>query len=60
MLQCVMMGFTGLRIQEGDWAKYPATLPETWKSIEINRIWVRGETKRLVAVQGRKPQILDT
>ena len=60
MLQCTMIGFTGLRIQEGDWAKYPATLPEGWKSIEVDRIWVRGEPKRLIAVPGRKSQILDT
>ena len=57
MLQSVMIGFTGLRIEDGDWAKYPATLPEAWSSIEVDRIWVRGEPKRLVAVQGRKPQL---
>jgi trehalose/maltose hydrolase-like predicted phosphorylase len=59
MLQAVMIGFTGLRIQDGDWARYPATLPEGWKGIQVDRIWVRGEPKRIVAVQGRKPQILD-
>ena len=57
MLQSAMIGFTGLRIQERDWAKYPATLPEGWRSIEVDRIWVRGEPKRLVAVEGRKPQL---
>ena len=57
MLQSAMIGFTGLRIQEGDWAKYPATLPEGWNSIEVDRIWVRGEPRRLVAIQGRKPQL---
>jgi trehalose/maltose hydrolase-like predicted phosphorylase len=59
MLQCTMIGFTGLRIQDGDWAKYPATLPEGWERIEVERIWVRGEPRRLVAVQGHKAQILD-
>ena len=57
MLQSAMIGFTGLRIQDGDWAKYPATLPEGWSSIEVDRIWVRGEPRRLVAVEGRKPQL---
>ena len=59
MLQAAMIGFTGLRIQDGDWARYPASLPEGWQTIEIGRIWVRGEPKRLVAVEGRKPELLD-
>ena len=59
MLQAVMIGFTGLRIQAGDWAKYPATLPEGWDGIQVDRIWVRGEPKRLIAVQGRKAQIIE-
>lgn len=59
MLQCAMIGFTGLRIQDGDWAKYPATLPQGWQRIEVERIWVRGDPKRLVAVQGRKAQLSD-
>ena len=57
MLQSAMIGFTGLRIQDGDWAKYPATMPDGWSNIEVDRIWVRGEPKRLVAVEGRKPQL---
>jgi trehalose/maltose hydrolase-like predicted phosphorylase len=57
MLQAVLIGFTGLRIQDGDWAKYSATLPGGWTSIEVDRIWVRGEPKRLLAVHGRKPQL---
>jgi trehalose/maltose hydrolase-like predicted phosphorylase len=57
MLQAAIIGFTGLRVQDGDWAKYPATLPEGWSSIEVERIWVRGEPKRLLAVSGRKAQL---
>jgi hypothetical protein len=57
MLQAAMFGFTGLRIQDGDWAKYPASLPEGWNRIEVDRVWVRGEPRRLVAVQGRKAQL---
>ncbi len=57
MLQAVMIGFTGLRIHDGDWATYAATLPEGWGSIEIDRIWVRGEPMRVIAVHGRKAQV---
>src|SRR5919109_3939108 len=52
LLQTVLVGFTGIRITEGDWAKYPATLPEGWRSIEVDRVWVRGEPRRLVATNG--------
>ncbi|PYV79396.1 MAG: hypothetical protein DMG96_04285 [Acidobacteria bacterium] len=50
LLQTTMLGFTGVRINEGDWRKYPASLPTGWSRIEIDRIWVRGEPKRLIAV----------
>ncbi|MFN7994748.1 MAG: hypothetical protein U0Q18_14165 [Bryobacteraceae bacterium] len=60
MLQAVMIGFTGLRIQDGNWAKYPATLPSTWKGIQVDRIWMHGEPKRLSAVHGRKAEIVAT
>ena len=54
-----MLGFTGLRVSEGEWNRYEATLPENWKSIEIERIYIRGEKKRVVAQHGKKAQILD-
>jgi protein-glucosylgalactosylhydroxylysine glucosidase len=59
LLRTAMFGFTGLRINEGDWNKYEAALPETWQSIEIERVYVRGERKRIVARHGKKTEILD-
>ncbi len=59
ILQTAMLGFTGLRIRDGDWAHYPASMPEGWQRIEIDHISVRGKPKRLIAVQGRKPELLD-
>jgi trehalose/maltose hydrolase-like predicted phosphorylase len=59
LLQTVMLGFTGIRVREGDWRKYPASLPENWSRIEIDRIWVKGEPKRLVAVNGAPARLLD-
>jgi len=59
ILQTAMIGFTGLRINDGDWARYSASMPEGWQTTEIDRIWVRGEPKRFVAVHGRKPELHD-
>ena len=60
LLQTAMLGFTGLRVAEGDWRKYPASLPAGWSKIEIDRIFVRGEAKRLVATDGAHAQLLST
>jgi hypothetical protein len=51
------LGFTGLRISEGDWRKYPAILPAGWKRMEIDRIWIRGKPFRMTAEQ-EKPAAL--
>lgn len=59
LLQTVMFGFTGLRISEGDWQKYPASLPAGWSKIEIDRVYVKGQPKRLVATDGAPAQLLD-
>lgn len=56
LLQTAMLGFTGLRIREKDWRAYPASLPEGWSSIEIDRVWVRGEPKQLIAENGKLVQ----
>jgi len=58
-LQTAMLGFTGLRISEGDWRKHPASLPQGWTRIEIDRIWVKGAPKRLVAEDGRLAGLYD-
>jgi len=60
LLQTVMFGFTGLRISEDDWRKYPASLPAGWSKIEINRIYVKGQAKRLVATDGAPAQFLNS
>jgi protein-glucosylgalactosylhydroxylysine glucosidase len=53
LLMAAMYGFTGLRISEGNWVKRPATLPEGWTRIEIQRLWIRGKAYHLVAEQGK-------
>jgi hypothetical protein len=51
----LLTGFPGLQPMAGEiksWAKRPVILPETWTSIEVERIWVRGVPYKLVARQG--------
>jgi trehalose/maltose hydrolase-like predicted phosphorylase len=60
LLQTAMLGFTGIRVNEGDWRKYPASLPTGWSRIEIDRFWVRGEPKHLLAVDGAPAKLLNT
>ena len=42
LLQNVMIGLTGLRLEKGSWAKYDAKLPSGWSQIEIDQIWIKG------------------
>jgi len=57
ILQYVLLGFTGLRIQEDDWIKYPARLPEGWHKIFIDRLWVKGKPMRLSVEHGKPAQL---
>jgi hypothetical protein len=57
LLQSILLGFTGLRIQERGWARYPASLPAGWERIDVERIWIRGRPMTLTALQGRKAQL---
>lgn len=58
-LQAVMYGFTGVRVTDGDWAVYPATLPKNWQRIEIDRMWIRGKPYRMVAEDGKLAQFTE-
>jgi trehalose/maltose hydrolase-like predicted phosphorylase len=58
LLLSAMYGFTGMRIAEGDWRKYPVSLPNGWKRIEIDRIWIKGHAWKVIAEQG-KPLVLN-
>ncbi len=59
LLMSVMFGFTGLRISDGDWHRYPASLPDGWKRIEIERIWIHGKPMHLIAEDGKPAKLLD-
>jgi len=53
LLQNTLLGYTGLRIVEGDWRVYPASLPAGWSKIECDRIWVKGKPMKLIAENGK-------
>jgi trehalose/maltose hydrolase-like predicted phosphorylase len=59
LLQTAMIGFTGLRVTETAWNKYPAALPANWSSIEIGRIYVHGQPRRVLARHGKKAELVD-
>jgi trehalose/maltose hydrolase-like predicted phosphorylase len=58
LLLAAIYGFTGLRISDGDWRKYPVSLPEGWKRMEIARIWIHGQPWHLIAEQGKPLQLI--
>ncbi len=60
LLQTAMFGFTGIRAAAPGWAKYPATLPDGWTRIEIDRVWLGGTAYRLIARNGQKAELLKT
>jgi protein-glucosylgalactosylhydroxylysine glucosidase len=57
LLLAAIYGFTGLRISSGDWRTHPVSLPIGWKSIEVQRLWIRGRAYHMFAEQG-KPLLL--
>ena len=57
LLSATMFGFTGLRISDADWRQYPATLPEGWNRIEIDRVWVKGKARNLIAEHGKLTEL---
>lgn len=59
-LMSLLQGFPRLVATDGDpqsWAQGPVVLPRGWKSIEVERLWLRGRAARLVAAQGKAAQI---
>ena len=51
----LLYGFTGIRMSLDEpetWPERPVTLPEGWKGIHVERIWVRGAARQLDAVGG--------
>ncbi|HEX6348819.1 MAG TPA: hypothetical protein VF160_05440 [Candidatus Dormibacteraeota bacterium] len=54
-LTTLMVGLPGLRIGPEDacrWPQRPVVLPAGWRSIEVERLWLRGRPARLRAEHG--------
>jgi hypothetical protein len=54
-LQACLFGLPGIRVDGGDpgaWGRRPVVLPQGWRAIEVDRVWVRGSAWRLVARHG--------
>jgi protein-glucosylgalactosylhydroxylysine glucosidase len=54
-LTSVLYGFTGLQLGHGDaatWSEHPVTMPEGWRGIHVERLWVRGGPASLDARSG--------
>jgi trehalose/maltose hydrolase-like predicted phosphorylase len=53
----LLYGFTGIRLsmtEPATWAERPVAMPDGWKGIHIDRVWIRGEPWRLEALAGAK------
>jgi trehalose/maltose hydrolase-like predicted phosphorylase len=56
-LTSLLFGFTGLAPTSGaleTWTERDVVLPAGWRSIEIDRVWIRGEPMRLAARHGAR------
>jgi trehalose/maltose hydrolase-like predicted phosphorylase len=51
----LLYGFTGIRssmAEPGAWAERPVVLPDGWKGIHVDRVWIKGRPWRLDALAG--------
>jgi hypothetical protein len=51
----LLFGFPGIEPTAGkveDWSRRPVTLPEGWRKIEVDRLWVHDKPMTLTARHG--------
>jgi trehalose/maltose hydrolase-like predicted phosphorylase len=56
----LLFGFTGVRAGPGmpdTWIEREVVLPAGWASIEVDRLWIRGQPMRLVARHGEMARL---
>jgi trehalose/maltose hydrolase-like predicted phosphorylase len=59
-LMSLLLGFPRLKISDkpvDDWPQDQVILPAGWESIEVERLWIRGQPARMLARQGQKTQL---
>lgn len=62
-LMNLLYGFPGIRLGAGapeEWPSRPVVLPLGWKSIEVDRAWIRREPARLIARHGAERAVIET
>jgi hypothetical protein len=58
----LMFGLPAIRLGPGDpssWPVRPIVLPDGWRSIEIERAWVRTRPARIVAQHGADRAVIE-
>ena len=51
----LLFGFTGIRLSMAEpdtWAEGSVTMPEGWRGIHVERVWIGGRPWRLEAMAG--------
>lgn len=62
-LMSLMFGLPAIRVgpgEPGTWPSRQVVLPEGWRSIEIERAWVRMKPTRIVAEHGAERAVIET
>jgi protein-glucosylgalactosylhydroxylysine glucosidase len=62
-LMGLLYGLPGIRLGQGDpsmWPSRPIVLPAGWRSIEVERAWIRAKPARIVATHGAERAVIDT
>jgi trehalose/maltose hydrolase-like predicted phosphorylase len=60
-LMSLLLGFPNLAVGPEPaprWGRGPAVLPEGWRAIEVERLWIKGRSARLVARHGKASEII--
>ncbi len=60
-LTALLFGFTGLRAgpdAPDTWTEREVVLPAGWTSIEVDRLWIRGQAMQLIARQGEMARLV--
>ena len=62
-LMALIYGLPGIQVTGRDfheWPQRPVVLPDGWKAIEIDRVWIQGQPRRIRAAHGaRRAEISD-
>ena len=62
-LMGLLYGLPGIRLgpdEPSTWPSRPVVLPAGWRSIEVERAWVRAKPAHIVATQGAERAVIDT